>query len=382
MSLADAGSAARLVVDLAAIRANWQTLGRQAPAASCGAVVKADAYGLGAASVAAALFEAGCRDFFVAILDEGLRLRAALPPGARIHVLNGLLPGSEGHCAQAGLIPVLNSLDQVARWRSQAQRSGHRLPAALQSDTGMGRLGLSADESARLLAHPALLEGLDIGLVMSHLVEAELPDSPLNALQRSRFQAFRAGWPGARASLANSSGIFLGADYHFDLLRPGAALYGIAPQAGRRNPLQPVLRLQARMIQCRDIAAGDSIGYNHTWRASRPSRIATLAIGYADGYPRALGNRASVAIGGHAAPVVGRVSMDTLTVDVTEVPRELMSPGAWFDLIDDIRDINQLAQWAEASAYELLTRLGERFERIHTGSDTPRALRPEQAAAG
>ncbi len=386
MPSASLSAGARLLVDLDAIGNNWRRLREQAPQADCGAVVKADAYGLGALPVANSLWQAGCREFFVALLEEGLALRPVLPAEAVIHVLNGLTPGTEAACAQAGLVPVLNSLDQVARWRSQAARTRRQLPAVLQFDSGMGRLGLAEDEAHRLQAQAALQSGIEVRLVMSHLADAEHPENPVNRLQRDRFLRIRAGWPSARASLANSSGIFLGPDFHFDLLRPGAALYGIAPRPEQVNPLLPVLRLQARMIQCRDIERGQSVGYNQTWRADRPSRIATLAVGYADGYPRALGNRACVAIAGHAAPVVGRISMDTVTVDVTDVPRELLRPGAWFDLIDQRHDINQLARWAEASAYELLTRLGTRFQRIHHGGTPDQQLHcaagPPQARQG
>ena len=370
----DSAAAARLIIDLDAIASNWAYLGARAATAQCAAVVKADAYGLGMVPVARRLHRAGCRHFFVALLEEGLQLRASIPGNSHIYVLNGLVPGSEGLCARAGLIPVLNSLEQLAAWRDEAGRQGRRLPAVLQSDTGMRRLGLAERDWQSLVKLPALTAGLDIRLVMSHLVSAELPDAPINAEQLQQFRAFRAAWPSARASLSNSSGIFLGSEFHFDLLRPGAAMYGIAPRSDFPNPLRPVVRLQARMLQCREIAEGDRVGYNHTWRAERASRIATLSVGYADGYPRTLSNRDQLSIQGHRVSLVGRVSMDTLTVDVSQVPDSLLAPGAWFDLLDPDRDINALATQAEASAYELLTRLGRRFQRTHLGQS--------EAAAG
>jgi alanine racemase len=357
--------AARLTIDLQALTANWRYLRQQSPGAACGAVVKADAYGLGLAPVAQALYTAGCRAFFVALVEEGLTLRAQLPQDAQIYVLHGALPGADAACAQAGLIPVLNSLDQVQRWQQQARLVDHRLPAALRADTGMARLGLTEAEWQALAADPACLEGVDIVLVMSHLACAEEQHNPLNALQLQAFRRMKAAWPGIPGSLANSSGIFLGAPYHFDLLRPGAALYGVAPTSNTPNPMRPVVRLQGRMIQCREISEGIGVGYNHTWHAQRPTRVATVSVGYADGYLRSLSNRAQLRFRGHNTPLIGRVSMDTVTVDVSEVPQSLLVPGVWFDLLDDTQDINALAQQAGTNAYEILTSTGSRYQRVY-----------------
>jgi len=362
-------AAAALTIDLGALVGNWKLLADRVAPARCGAVVKADAYGLGAGPVVLSLLEAGCREFFVALVDEGIRLRGALgeqwPVDARLHVLHGPMPGAEADCLAHDLVPVLNGLDQVERWAALARRTGRRLPAALQGDTGMARLGLSPRELARLDAEPGLLDGIDPTLVISHLVAAESPDEPINAVQLKRYRLLRRRWPSAAGCLANSSGIFLGPDYHFDLVRPGAALYGVAPQDGRPNPMQPVVRLQGRLIQWREVEAGQGVGYNHTWHAPGPgpSRVATVSVGYADGYLRSLSNRATVRFGGASLPLVGRVSMDTIIVDVTAVDPEALAPGAAFSLIDEVHDINAVAAQAGTNAYEILTSLGPRYRR-------------------
>ncbi|WP_157264011.1 alanine racemase [Azohydromonas aeria] len=361
-------SAAVLTIDLDAIVANWLELARRVAPGACAAVVKADAYGLGAAQVAAALYRAGCRFFFVALMEEGIALRPVLPADAVIHVLHGPLPGTELDCVEHGLIPVLNAPDQVQRYRALAQRLDRVLPAALQFDTGMARMGLQERELEQLAAQRDGWQGIDVRLAMSHLVSAEEPDNPLNALQLQRFERLRALLPACPASLANSSGIFLGGAYHFNLARPGAALYGVAPVPGRAHPLRSVIRLQARLLQVRDVGEGEGVGYNHTWQAARPSRIATVSVGYADGYLRSLSNRATLRFRGHDLPLVGRVSMDTVTVDVSRVPANALQPGTFFDLIDEVQDINALAAQAGTNAYEILTQLGHRYERRHLGS--------------
>ena len=369
--LIEHSTAATLTIDLGAIVENWRFLGARAgssppPAAACAAVVKADAYGLGLAEVAPALYQAGCREFFVALVHEGVQLRALIPPDATVYVLHGPQPGAEIECAQHTLVPVLNSPDQLQRWSNLANTRGERLPAVLQVDTGMRRLGFEARDFEALHVEAfasANLSGVEPILLMSHLVSAEDPADPINRIQLEQFQIARKRWPGLRCSLANSSGIFLGPAWHFDLLRPGAALYGVAPVPNQPNPMRPVIRLQAPIIQTRTIAPGDRVGYNHTWRASRPTRVATLSVGYADGYLRSLSNRAIVRFMGQTAPLIGRVSMDTITVDVTELPEHQLTPGAQVDLIDSAHDINQVATEAGTNAYEILTSLGPRYRR-------------------
>jgi alanine racemase len=361
-------AAAALSINLGALRDNWRLLGRQTQGqARCAAVVKADAYGLGAEAVAPALYDVGCRDFFVALVDEALHLRPLLPAAARLFVVHGAMPGAEADCAAAGVTPVLNSLDQIERWRALAARLGRRLPAALQADTGMARLGLAQAELSRV--DSAALQGIDVVLTMSHLVSAEEPADPINALQLASFHQVRQRWPRAPSSLANSSGVFLGHDYHFQLLRPGAALYGVAPTVGRPNPMRPVVRLQGRLIQWREVEAGQGVGYNHTWTAAQRCRVATISVGYADGWLRSLSNRAQLRFNGTPVPLIGRVSMDTVTVDASALPADALVPGAAFDLIDEVHDINAVAAEAGTNAYEILTSLGPRYHRAYIQAD-------------
>ncbi len=367
-------AAAVLTIDLGALVDNWRALSRRAAPARCAAVVKADAYGLGAVAVVRSLLHAGCREFFVALVDEGIRLRESLGPvwphDARLHVLHGALPGAEDDCLAHDLVPVLNSVDQVARWQDLARRQGRVLPAALQVDTGMARLGLPPAALRRLVEAADGLSGMATTLVMSHLVSAEDPQDPVSRRQLELFRPWRERFPAALGCLANSSGIFLGREFHFDLVRPGAALYGVAPVVGQPNPMRPVVRVQARLVQWREIAAGEGVGYNHTWRTQRAARLATVSVGYADGYLRSASNRSQLRFNGMAVPLVGRVSMDTVTVDVTEVDASQLVPGALFDVVDEIRDVNALAMEAGTNAYEILTSLGTRYRRQYRG-DVP-----------
>jgi alanine racemase len=360
-----------LTVDLDAVAANWRhlrDLGRAAGRpVDCAAVLKADGYGLGAQPVAQRLFAEGCRHFFVAHADEGIAVRQAVP-GAWICVLNGLPPGADADFVEMRLVPALNDLAQVSAWRSAAQRHAQPLDAVIHLDTGMHRLGLTAEEATLLAGDRMRLRGLRLALLMSHLVSAEKPADPINREQLDRFRAFLARMPGAPASLANSSGIFLGADFHFDLMRPGAALYGINPTPGAANPMRQVATLKARILQVRQIDAMAGVGYNHDWRSARPSRIAVVAVGYADGYLRALGNRGELAIDNHVARVVGRVSMDLLTVDVTDLPEDAVRPGAFAELIGPKQTPDQVAEKARTNGYEILTSLGARFHRQYTGA--------------
>ncbi|MEA2728177.1 MAG: alanine racemase [Acetobacteraceae bacterium] len=351
----DARSAV-LEVDLAAIVANWQTLRLRHPSGPVAGVVKADGYGLGARQVAAALYAAGCRHFFVAHLDEALAVRDAVP-GAMLAVLSGLIPGTEDAYIAHDVTPVLGSLDEIARW----QQFGRE--AILHVDTGMSRLGLDTRELAVLAQDHARLEGLAIRYVMSHLVAAEVPDDPANQLQRQRFASARAMLPAAPGSLANSSGIFLGADFASDLARAGAALYGINPTPGQPNPMRGVVRLSIRVLAVRDVPVGAGVGYNATWTAARPSRIATAALGYADGFHRSLSGRGSACFDGTPIPLVGRVSMDLTTFDVTDHPA--VQPGCWLEVIGPHLSPDDVAEAAGTNGYEVLTSLGRRFQRVY-----------------
>lgn len=356
-----------LSIDLAALAENYCILAGQAAAGTaCAAVVKADAYGLGLDQVAPALFRAGCRHFFVAQPDEGIRLRGLLPD-AEIHVLGGVLPGTEDAFLGHRLRPTLNSLGEIETWAGVARRRGERLAADLHVDTGMRRLGLPPDELDRLAAEPDRLTGVETALLISHLACAEQRDHPLNARQLADFRRARSRLPACPASFANSSGVFLGADYHFDLLRPGVALYGANPTPGSANPMRDVVRLRGRIWQVRNARAGETVGYGATYEVTRPTRIATVALGYGDGYPRALSNRGQVFVAGRAAPVIGRVSMDSTTIDVSGLPEEQVRPGALVDAIGPGNPIDTVAEAAGTIAYELLTRLGRRYHRVYTG---------------
>lgn len=367
---APAAAGAVLTIDLGAIVANWRLLQGRAPGAACAAVLKADAYGLGAAQVGPALAAAGCRQFFVAHLDEALALKPLLPADAVLWVLHGPMPGSEADFAAHGVRPVLNSRAQVDAWRALARRLDRELPAAVQIDTGMARLGLAPAELQALAADADAWCGLRVALVMSHLACADVPADPANAEQLRRFLLARRRLPAAPASLANSSGIFLGPDFQFDLVRPGAALHGIAPVPGQPNPLRPAVRLDARVIQVRAIDAGTPVGYGGAWCNDRPTRIATVAVGYADGWLRSGGNRGAAWFGDVALPIVGRVSMDTLTLDAGALPDGALQPGMAVTLIGERAPVDAVAAEAGTIGYELLTALGRRYTRHHLPADS------------
>ena len=357
-----ASAAAILEIDLAAIVANWRLLCRRHPGGAVAGVVKADAYGLGAQHVAPALHAAGCRHFFVALLDEALAIRARLP-GAMVAVLGGPLPGSEPDYAAHDITPVLNNIAELDAWTAVARQHERRLPALLHIDTGMSRLGLDPRELAALQADHTRLAGIELRYVMTHLVASEDPADPVNRHQAERFAAACAGLPPAPRSFANSSGIFLGAAWGSELARPGAALYGINPTPGRPNPMQPTMRLTARVLAVRDINPGDGVGYNATWRAARPSRIATVGVGYADGWHRSLSGRGSAVFDGTPIPLVGRVSMDLTTFDVTNHPA--VQAGSTLELLGPTQTPDDVARAAGTNGYEVLTSLGRRFHRMY-----------------
>jgi len=361
MSTADRAGAV-LEVDLAAIVANWRLLCAKHSAGPVAGVVKADAYGLGARHVAPALYAAGCRHFFVALLDEALAIRA-LVPDAMVAVLNGPIPGSEADYLAHDIVPVLGSLAEVDAWTQMARLYGRQLPAILHVDTGMSRLGLDAHELSMLQQDHARLAGIDLRYIMSHLVASEVANDPLNTRQRNRFAAACAGLPPAPTSFANSSGIFLGAEWGSDLARPGAALYGINPTPGAPNPMQRPVALRVRVLAVREVPTGTTVGYNATWHAERPTRIATAAIGYADGLHRSLSNQGRARFDGKPVALVGRVSMDLTTFDVTKAPGVV--PGTWLEIIGQSQTPDDLAVAAGTNGYEVLTSLGRRFHRVY-----------------
>jgi alanine racemase len=363
MSIARHHAGAILTIDLAAIRANYLLLAERLAPTPCAAVVKADAYGLGAIPVVRTLANAGCRKFFVAHLDEAIAIRAQLPSDRTVYVLHGIMPGAENDALAAGVVPVANSLSQLAAWGTLGYERGTRLPVCLQIDTGMSRLGISADDVDVLHAARSSLPGVHLHYIVSHLVSAENPTDPINALQLARLRQALPMLPAAPVTFVNSSGIFLDRSFHFDLGRPGAALYGIAPVAGQPNPMRPVIRLEGKVIQVRRIGEGTSVGYNATWTAARTSRIATVAVGYADGFLRSLSSRAVVRIAGVCAPLVGRVSMDTVTIDVTDVPESEVGFGSMVSFIDAEYGVDAIASAAGTNGYEILTSLGSRYHR-------------------
>ena len=370
-------AAAVLRIDLDALVENYRMIQRQIAPAAVAGVVKANGYGLGAGIVACSLQEAGCRHFFVAHLGEAMALRTMLDNDTALFILNGLQPGMESDCAAIGAIPVLNSLDQIARWSEMARTLNRRLPAALQADSGMSRLGLPPEEVAILRAEPERLAGIDLRLLMSHLACADDPDAPSNNKQRQSFETFSKDFPDVPRSLDNSGGSFLHAR-HFDMVRAGIALYGGAPQ-GDAPIMRPVVSLNAGIIQLRTVPAGAAVGYGLTHVCERATRIATIAVGYADGWPRHLSNRGSAYIGGHRASIVGRVSMDSITLDVTDIPDALLYPGAPAELLGTHQTVDQVAADAGTIAYEILTQLGHRYHRTIQGAATIRHQRSMKA---
>lgn len=358
-----------IAVNLAQLRANWEALANHVAPAECAAVVKANAYGVGAQRVIPALFEAGCRSFFVATLDEAASARP-LAPGATIYVLDGLLPHSSRDFSRLDAVPVLSTLEEVRLWASLARNRSSAPPSALHVDTGLNRLGMCASDVSVLARDPLLLGRLGVSLVMSHLACADEPDNPMNREQLDTFERLRASFPAARASLAASDGLMLGTDFHFDLVRPGYALYGGQAAQKRTTPVAPVLRVAARILQVQDVPAGGRVGYSATYRAKTPRRIATIAAGYADGVFRhasATNDRpgGAVAIGGKLAPIVGRVSMDLITVDVTDLTEAPPQRGDWAELVGPELPLEAVGADAGTIGYEVLTRLGPRFQRVY-----------------
>lgn len=353
-----------LTVNTAAIVANWQQLRAQFSGRETAAVVKADAYGLGMLPVAKALAEAGCHTFFVAHASEGVALRAALKD-VRVLVFHGVQAGEEFAFVQHRLIPVLNSAEQLARWRNVAVHDAHAV-SALHIDTAMARLGLQPEAFFALLQNDAdIIKDCRVSLLMSHLACAPDASHPSNAMQREAFAAIAAALPEIPRSLCNSGGIYLGRDYHCDLARPGCSLYGIAPQSHAANPMQPVAQWHAPILQIRTLQQAQAVGYGATQTLSAGTRVATVASGYADGYHRMLSGNAVAYAAGIAVPLVGRVTMDMLCFDVSAVPTEHLAEGDMLTLLGDHNGIrvDELASAAQTIGYEILTSIGPRVVR-------------------
>ncbi|MBN9496923.1 MAG: alanine racemase [Alphaproteobacteria bacterium] len=361
--MAKADPASLLTVDLGAIVANWRDLAARVAPARCAAVVKADGYGLGSVAVAHALAKAGCRDFFVARLNEGLAVRDAVPEDCRVTVLDGLMKGEAELYRRRNLTPSLNDPGQIAEWSAQAKAAGEKLAATLHFDTGMSRLGLTPREGDALLADRTKLDGIALSYVMSHLVASEERDNPINATQLAAFKKWRAAFPDVAASFANSSGIFLGPEYHFDVARPGCALYGINPTPDRPNPMRGTAKLEARILQVREIDSPQTVGYGAMWKATRPTRVATIACGYADGWLRTFQGKGQAWIDGRSLPFIGRVSMDLITIDVSDMASA--TQGRMVELLGPNLPVDAVAEAAGTIGYEILTRLGARFARTY-----------------
>jgi alanine racemase len=374
-----------LTVDLDAIVANWRRLEKTAVPAECAGVVKADAYGCGAAQVARALANAGCKTFFVATLDEAAVVRAAVPASAAIYVLDGFFQNSGETYAKIDARPVIGDLNELAEWDVFCRRSRWEGGAAIHIDTGMNRLGLSVTEAQGII--PRINAGdHGITLVMSHLACAEQLNNPANARQLTAFREIAASFTGVPASLSNSSGIFLSPQFQFDLVRPGAALYGVNPTPEADNPMRPVVELKARILHVRNVERGDSVGYGGTWTARRPTKLAIVSAGYADGYFRAAGSNdgsrgAEVVIAGKRCPIAGRISMDLMAVDITDLPNNAARRGHMATLIGDGITVDELAHHYGTIGYEVLTSLGRRYARTYKGGAAEAPTEPVPASS-
>ncbi|TAA58064.1 alanine racemase [Shinella sp. JR1-6] len=357
------GASGYLSIDLGALARNYEKLAAEVAPARAAAVVKADAYGLGAGEVAAKLYAHGCRHFFVAQFVEARRLRPLLAADATVFVLNGLQPGNESACARENIVPVVNSLEQWHAWSGTAKAFGRTLPAVLQFDTGMSRLGVPPEERAALASLVTAGGGIDVLFLMSHLASADDPASGQNGDQRAEMDRVAAEFPAYDVCFANSGGIFLGKDYHGVLARPGIALYGGAPTGGRANPMEPVVRLDVAVVQTRSVPPGTRVGYSATHVTAGPTRLATIAAGYADGLPRSLSGRGAAYCDGVRLPIVGRVSMDSITIDISALPEGRLALGSRVEILGPHQSLEDVARDAGTIAYEILTGLGHRYQR-------------------
>lgn len=353
----------RLTIRLDAVADNYRQVRAVVGDVAAGAAVKADAYGLGLESVVTRLWDEGCREFFVASVDEGIELRRLLP-GAAVNVFNGAVPGTEDELIAHDLVPLVISAAQLVGWREAARRHGSALPVGIHVDTGMNRTGMSASELDSVVDESSSLEWLEVRHVLSHLACADDPHSTQPEEQLARFREVRRRLPGGTASLANSGGIFRHSDFHFDLVRPGVSLYGGSPVAGSPSPLRQTVVLEAPVLQLRDVGPGDYVGYGATYEVTKPETHAVVPVGYADGFHRAASNRGTASVGGAEVPVVGRVSMDLTVFDVSGLVVRVGDP---VELIGDNRPVDDVAAAAGTISYEILTSLGSRYERVYVG---------------
>ncbi|WP_455476383.1 alanine racemase [Bartonella sp. B17] len=352
-------------IDVGALIANYTTLAQHVAPAECSAIVKANAYGLGANKIVPALYQAGCRTFFVAQIVEALQLKTILPSDVTLALLNGIPHNLEEFVAQSGIVPVLNSWSAIQSWQTLCQNKRKKFPAIVQIDTDMNRLGLDKKELEQLIKQPTLFEKAEVKYIISHLANGGNDTHSSNYTQLATFKAALAKLPTCKASFANSGGIFLGSDFYFDLVRPGIALYGIHPHTKYTTILKPVLKLEAQIIQSRNIDAGAPVGYGGTFITNRPSTLITISIGYADGWLRTLSNKGAVYYNGHRLPIVGDISMDSIIVDATDLKGKKPQRGDWVELIGTHQTIEQVSADANTIPYEILTSLGSRYKRIY-----------------
>jgi len=368
MSIPPELAGATLKIDLAALVENWRMIARRVSPAECGATIKADGYGCGACEVADALWQAGCRTFFVALPMEGKQVRDVLPD-AIIYILDGLFSGQSEFYIAHDLRPCLVCPEQLNEWADAAD-SKHK--SAIHLDTGINRLGFDAMQAKALSSNTDLIDRAGLCLLMSHLASGDDETNTSNKEQNEEFAGLSKLFPALPTSLANSPGVFLGSDFAYDIVRPGVALYGGNPLANKPNPMQSVVFLSAPILQVRDVAAGQGVGYGATWRADRPSRIAIVGVGYADGLHRAMSwpalqdGPATVCIAGRLAPIVGRVSMDMITIDVTDFAPEMLSRGTRIELLGTNIGVDDWARWAGTIPYEILTSLGRRYAKVYS----------------
>ncbi len=366
----------RLTIDLDAIAANWRMLDDRLEGKSeCAATIKANAYGTGLCEAGQRLYAEGCRTFFVAVPTEAVELRRVLPD-ANIYALDGLFPGTAELLLDHSIRPVLGSLEELQEWSAFCTSAGRSFPAAVHVDTGIHRLGLAPGAFASALADPQLLGSFTPSLLMSHLACGSTPDHPMNRRQLDLFSEVTAPFSHIPRSLANSAGVLMGADYHFDLVRPGISLFGGKAIDTEPNSMQPVAKVEARIMLVRDVPEGDTIGYSARQTAQHPLRNAVVAAGYADGLLRRAGSTDERPggfgmIGGYKAPILGRISMDMITLNVTDIPEQLVQRGAFVEMLGPQVAAADLAAYAETIDYEYLTSLGRRFQRIYGPLETP-----------
>lgn len=364
-------AAGAVIVDLDQVADNWTALNRHVAPSRCAAVVKADAYGLGAEKVIPALCSAGADSLFVATLREAQQARK-LAPSATVFILDGLLPGTTAQTIASGAVPVLSTYEEVEEWGAAAPSRHEPLASAFHVDTGLNRLGMNAAAIRKLASNGHLMDRLSVKLVMSHLACADEPENAKNAQQLSVFNALQPILPSAPLSLAASDGLMLNKEFHFDMVRPGYAIYGGQAMPERQTPVAPAVEVYARILQIRDVVPGQTVGYSATYSPERMSRIAVIAAGYADGYLRHLSAASGdvggqVAIAGKLCPVVGRVSMDLITVDVTDLEDIEIKRGDWAEIIGPNITIEDVGRSSGTIGYEVLTRLSPRFHRTYLG---------------